>query len=189
MTFERTHVPDTGEAGFSLMEAVVAMTVLLVGVLGLAQVFVLGLQHAATSTPNLIAREKSREAIESIHGGRDSRTLAFSNIANSTASDGCPEGMTPTTGGIFLSDWQPLHRLGNDGLVGTADDANAPYEMGPGPDKRFGTSDDVRLMDFERQVIICDVAPRLRAIIVGVRFRMNNRVQTYSLTSYISSFS
>ena len=58
------HQFDTApEAGFSLLEVVVAMSILVVGLLGLAQTFYVGMSLVSTSSPNLIAREKAREAI------------------------------------------------------------------------------------------------------------------------------
>ena len=47
------------EAGFSLAESMVALAVLTFGLLGLAQVFTLGLGIVRTSSPDLIAREKA----------------------------------------------------------------------------------------------------------------------------------
>ena len=85
---DRTHmVADarSGERGFSLIEAMVALSILMIGLLGLAQVFYVGMMHASTSSAHLIAREKAREAIESVHTARDSRTLNWANIRNVNA--------------------------------------------------------------------------------------------------------
>ena len=51
------------------------MAILATGLLSLAGVFVLGLNHLASSSAALIAREKAREAVESVHTARDTRVI------------------------------------------------------------------------------------------------------------------
>ena len=72
------------QSGFSLIETVVAMGILATGLLGLAGVFTLGMAHMATSSANLIAREKAREAVESVHTARDTRVITWAQINNQT---------------------------------------------------------------------------------------------------------
>jgi prepilin-type N-terminal cleavage/methylation domain-containing protein len=112
------------KAGFTLIEALVAMAILSIGMLGLAQAFYLGMRHMSTSSANLIAREKAREAVESVHTARDTRIITWAQIQNAT------------NGGVFLDGAQPLYAAGADGLVNTADDAAAGLEtvLDPGPD-------------------------------------------------------
>ena len=99
------------EAGFSLIEVLIAMLVLTGGVLSLLGVIALGVQTVAASSPMLIAREKAREAVESVHAARDTGELAWSRIHN------------VANGGVFLAGMQDLRLPGADGLVNTADDA------------------------------------------------------------------
>ena len=70
------------EDGFSLMEMIVALSILMVGLLGLAQVFYFGMAIVGTSSAQLIAREKAREAIESVHTARDTRVITWAQIRN-----------------------------------------------------------------------------------------------------------
>src|SRR4051794_24894141 len=63
--------PRHADAGFSLVEVIIAMGILATGLLSLAGVFTLGMRHLAGSSYNLIAREKAREAVESVHTARD----------------------------------------------------------------------------------------------------------------------
>ena len=111
-----SHPSTSGRAGFTLIEALVAMMVLTVGLLGLAQSFYVGMRHMSTSSANLIAREKAREAVESVHTARDTRTITWDQIRN------------VSNGGVFLDGAQPLQNAGDDGLVNTADDAAAGIE-------------------------------------------------------------
>jgi prepilin-type N-terminal cleavage/methylation domain-containing protein len=62
-----------GEAGFSLIETLIAMAILATGLLSMAGVFILGLNQLSASSASLIAREKAREAVESVHTARDTR--------------------------------------------------------------------------------------------------------------------
>ncbi len=97
-----TMSPDarTGrDAGFSLIELMVAMSILMVGLLGLAQVFYFGLAIVSTSSAQLIAREKAREAIESVHTARDTRVITWAQIRNVGAPDCSPWPTTTANGG------------------------------------------------------------------------------------------
>jgi len=196
------------ERGFSLIEMVVAMSILLVGLLGLAQVFYLGMLNSSTSSSNLIAREKAREAIESVHTARDTRTIAWNQIRNVNAPVCTAIAANPPQpamafvsngGGIFLNGEQQLRQAGADGLVNTGDDAaagpeelpgaNGRFEPGPPPATRTAADDDLPIVDFWRDITICDVNPDLRQIQVTVRYRVGATQRTYSLMTYISSFS
>jgi len=177
-----------GERGFSLVEIIVSMGILAVGLLSLAAVFTASVKRVAESTPMLIAREKAREAIESVHAARDTGEFAWNTIFNDTVA-----------GGVFLSGPQPLRTPGNDGLVNTADDGAIETMRKPGPDGILNTSDDeiVTLRDFTREIIISPlnfdgtntVNPNLRQITVNVRYKVDNAWRVYSLISYVSSYS
>jgi len=183
--------PDSprGNAGFTLLEAMVALMILTFGLLSLAQAFTLGMRHMATSSANLIAREKAREAVESVHTARDTGTIAWNQIKNvSSTSSG--------VSGVFLDGAQPLHEAGADGLVNTADDASAPLEIlrDAGPDGRLNTSDDrvTTLSGFTRQIEIRELSPvnaDLREVIVTVSYQVGAVRGSYTLRTFISSFS
>jgi len=189
------------QRGFSLMEVMVAMSILLIGLLGLAQVFYLGMVNASTSSAHLIAREKAREAIESVHTARDNRTIAWSQVRNANAPTCNPipaaapqpaVAFTAVGGGIFLDGEQQLRQAGADGLVNTGDDAAAGFEELPGPNGRYEAvppTDDIPLNQYWRTVTICDVNPDLRQIQVTVRYRVGSIGRSYTLSTYISSFS
>ena len=76
----------------------------------MAGVFIMGLSHLAGSSASLIAREKAREAVESVHTARDIGTLAWCEIRNVGAATGCANGAA----GGFLTDAQPLRTAGTD---------------------------------------------------------------------------
>jgi hypothetical protein len=171
-----------------LIEMVIASGILASGLLSLAGIFVLGLNHLKSSSPSLIAREKAREAVESVHTARDTRVITWAQIKNIGA------------GGVFVEGNQPMNKPGTDGLVNTADDATEGLEeqISAGVDGILGTADDVHtpLRDFTRKVEITDlldaqgnVNPDLRQIRVTVRYKVADNWRTYTLTTYISSYS
>lgn len=179
------------DSGFSLIETIVAMGILATGLLGLAGVFTVGMAHMATSSANLIAREKAREAIESVHTARDTRTIIWCQIYNvsSTRTSDC----SGQPAGVFLDGEQPIKDPGNDGLVNTADDG-AVSKL-PGPDGVLGTSDDITLSNFTRSVTITNVLdgttpnPNLKQIVVTIKYNVGPVKRSYTLTTYVSSIS
>ena len=169
--------------GFSLIEVCVAMLILTTGLLGLAGVMALAMRHVGGSSATLIAREKAREAVESVHTARDTGTLPWAQIRNAPS-------------GIFVAGETLLYRAGADGLVNTADDAAAGVEILPGQDGQFNTDDDVPLTEFRRQIEISDlmqdgtttVNRSLRQIVVTIRYRVQGAWRTYTLRSYVAEF-
>ena len=191
------------DSGFSLIEVMIAMTLLATGLLSLAGVFVLGLNHLAGSSGALIAREKARETVESVHTARDTRVIRWCQIYNV----GAPRNASCASeaAAVFLGGMQPLRNPGPDGLVNTADDEGLEEAVSPGPDNVLGNDDDVRtqLTNYRREIEITEIVtngvanPNLRRLRVRIRYgnmitnesgeRQPERV--YELTTYISSIS
>jgi prepilin-type N-terminal cleavage/methylation domain-containing protein len=179
-----SHPAGSDRAGFTLIEALIALLILTVGLLGLAQAFYLGMRHMSTSSANLIAREKAREAVESVHTARDTRTIRWAQIKNAS------------NGGVFLDGAQTLRNAGDDGLVNTADDAAAGIETvrDPGPNGLFGDTDDrlTPLVGFTRQIEILEltpVDPDLRELRVTITFQVGSQRGSYTLRTYVSAYS
>ena len=165
--------------GFSLVEFMVAMAVLLIGLVGVLGLFTHGLFATKFGDNSLIAKEKAREALESIFTARNTQQVTFSQIKN--VSDG----------GIFLNGFQALKVPGNDGIVGTADDGAIETMVFPGPDGVLGTGDDeTRTLDeFQRQISITAIDPNVSRITITMRHVLSGPLQRdYIVTSYISRF-
>ena len=183
------------EQGFSLIEVMISIVIVMVGLLALAGTMGLALASTSNSQEDLVAKQKAMEAVESIYTARNTQQLGFAAIANVNAA-----------GGIFSLGYQPLLAAGADGLVGTTDDQNYPgCPAGvecinlPGPDGVLGTPDDVQmsLQNFQRQITITNVLqpdgtpnPNLKQVQVDVKYTKagSARTRTFTTIAYISSY-
>ena len=173
--------------GFTLIEVMIAMLVLTVGLLSLVGVFAAGVQRIGSSSAMLTAREKAREAVESVHSARDTGRLAWDKISN------------VADGGVFIAGPQSLKVPGADGLMNTADDGAIETVRKPGYDGILGNADDeiISLTAFTREIKIdplnydatATLNPNLRQITVTVKYKVDNVWRTYTLTTYVSSYS
>jgi Tfp pilus assembly protein PilV len=174
-------------AGFSLAETVIALGVLTVGVLGAVGVLATGMQNLSSSPADVIVTQKAAQAIEAVFSARDSHKLTWNQIRNVVGAS--------NDGGIFLDGPQGLHTAGPDGLVNTADDDTAVESMElPGADQLLNTADDqtITLTGYTREINIRDVPNengQLRSITVTVTYQNGSTKRTYTLSSFISSYS
>jgi Tfp pilus assembly protein PilV len=166
------------QAGFSLVETMIAIGVLTVGTLGLAGVFAAGVQKTVSSPAELLATQKAAAAIESVFSARDSQTLTWAQMRN------------VSNGGIFLNGPQPIKVEGADGVVNTADDGAVETVVLPGRDQLLGTADDTRqtLEGFTREVVIADITADLRKVTVTITYGSGPGLRSYSLTAYLSAY-
>jgi len=167
----------------------IALGVMTTGILGAAAVLATGMQNLSSSPSDVVTTQKAAEAMEAVFSARQSGKLSWSQIKN-------VQGASGSDGGVFLDGPQPLYRPGLDGLVNTADDAVAGIEtvVLPGKDQILGTADDttVTLVGFTREILIRDVTGengQLRSIIVTIKYQNGPTLRTYTLTTYMSSYS
>jgi type II secretory pathway pseudopilin PulG len=172
------------ESGFTLLETMIAVTVLMIGLLSLAGLLATSLTYMRNAENDFIAQDKAEEAMEAIFTAKYTDSITFSQIANTTAS---PPG-------VFLATAQPILQPGSDGLVGTAADSTAPpaYIYYPGPDGLMGTADDltVALNGFTRTITVTPYPgdSNLKQISVTVNYTLGSLNRSYTMTSYISAF-
>ena len=173
--------------GFSTLEVLAAMLVVTIALTGLLSLFGYAISTMTLMQDLLIAKQKSREALESIFTARNTSQITFDMIQNVSASPG-----------IFLDGYQSLKRPSTDGLIGTADDGAIETLTLPGPDGVLGNVDDeVRtLTAFERQIRIDPILyadntvnPDVRRVMVSIRYNTPMGGQeTYVVESYISRY-
>jgi hypothetical protein len=176
----------TSSKGFSLAETVIALGVLATGVIGAAGVLSAGMNNLSSSPSDVIMTQKAAEAIESVFSARDSHKLTWAQIQNiyGLANDG----------GVFVDAATPLNVPGPDGIVNTIDDGAIETIDLPGKDGVIGTADDeyVPLNGYTRQITIRNVANEngnLRSIVVTITYQNGPTKRTYTLSSFISSYS
>lgn len=156
------------EEGFTLIEAVVAIFVITIGLIGTAAAITYALEFGAISRNVSNAKSVAVASIEEIETLRNARRLDFKQIAN-VGSVNNTDSKNPFNG--FSTGFKEVTtRPGADGVNGTNDDLIAP-----GPDKKFGTIDDfidptlVR-SGFERQIVITNLSDSIKRIEVRVRY-------------------
>jgi type II secretory pathway pseudopilin PulG len=165
-------VTIASDKGFSLVETIVALGILVTGVLGAAGVLSAGMRNLSSSPSDVIVTQKATQAIESVFAARDSHRLTWSQIKN------------VSNGGVFINGPTSLTLPGNDGLVNTADDGAVETIDLPGHQ--------VKLDNYTREIKIQDVSGengQLRTITVTLTYRNGSNVRTYNLTTYISTYS
>jgi Tfp pilus assembly protein PilV len=173
------------EAGFSYVDVMIAVTVLLVGVMAMLSAITSAIVMTTTSQQQLAAKQYSQSTIEAIFSTRDVTpdVLGFDAIGN--------VGDASIPGGVFLSgDRQFYSTAGPDGIIGTADDA-------AGADGILGTSDDSPAVDgFTRQITITNVpdpdrpsaAISLRQVDVTISYWLGRSQYRETMTSYVANY-
>jgi len=181
------HTPIRSESGFGMLEATVASVILVVGLVGLAGLFSQSLTFLQYTREDLIAKQKAREALESVYSARNDATIGFAGIQN------------VSNGGIFIDGFNPLFLAGANGVVGTTGQTSIlDRQILPGPDGVVGTADDeiIPLINMQRQILIQplidstgNVSPDVRQITVTVQVTSPGRAaRNYTVTGYISRF-
>ncbi|MDH3530183.1 MAG: hypothetical protein OEQ28_11490, partial [Acidobacteriota bacterium] len=158
----------TAEAGFSMVEAVIAIFVLTIGLIGTAAALTFALEFGAISKNVTRSKTVIVSMIEEIESLRNSRRLDYKQIANAGSVDNTD---VENTFAGFLSGFQQVSLSpGPDGVNGTADDL-----VDPGPDGVFGTGDDftnpalVR-SGYTRQVTITPISVTIKKVEIRVRY-------------------
>ena len=173
------------ETGMTLIEVMIATFIITVALLAVAAALGNGINAMFIVQEQLIAKQKAREALESVFTARSTQNIAFTDILGMSA------------GGMFLEGWQPIAAMGPDGIANTADDGAVEEIVFPGPNGNLGDSDDEHktLSNYERQITFTDVLllsgavdDEIRKITVDVRFQVRGRWWTVSVSSYISKF-
>lgn len=174
---------SSDDSGFTLIEVLVGMMLLMVGALAMAGGIALSARRLTGSQDQLLASERAAEAAESVFKARDNRTLTWAQIKNVGGASGAD-------GGIFLDGARDVRQPGADGLVNTADDGAIEQIAKPGTDGLLGTADDILtpLYGMTREIEIREISSTLRRLRVIVTYRTSVGSQQFILTTYLSAY-
>ena len=176
---------SSNEKGFTLVEAVVAILIITIGLIGTAAAITYALQFGTISRNLTKAKLIAVSMIEEVDSLRNTRRLDFNQIANAGAVDN--SGAANTFTGFTTGFQQISLNPGPDGVNGTADDIKDP-----GPDGNFGTSDDfdnpaIVRSGYLRQVTISNLSESLKKVEVKVRyFSSAGSIGELTAVSYIN---
>ena len=172
------------DCGFSLLEMVVAITLLTIGLLGVASAIgyaIVASNHGRSITNTKLLAVSMLEQMETL---RDTNSLTFGQIANVGQVD--DHGAVKVFAGFQPGFQQVSTNPGPDGIFGTADDL-----IDAGPDRNFGTVDDFvnpnfALVGVTRQVQITDLSAKLKKIQVTVDYSVTGGTKHLLVTGYLN---
>lgn len=140
------------ENGFSYIDVMIAVIILMIGVIALAATLTANLVRSFETEKQIIAKQTAVSTIESIMSARDIRR---DGVIEGWATVANVDPGNPNSSGIFLNGWTPIREdLGLDGVAGTADDACPANSFCDGNGNQ-NTSPE--LPGFQRQIVITDV--------------------------------
>lgn len=172
------------ESGFSMVDVMIAITILLVGVLALVGATTRAIVQTTQSQNALVAKQYASSTIEAIFSARDLDTLGWDAVGNI--------GSAEVPGGVFVTGEQDIWpTAGLDGIVGTYDDP-------AGPNGTAGDGDDGTVADgFRREITITNVPDpirpdaalsSLRRIDVTISYLLNGRKLKEIFTTYVANY-
>lgn len=173
------------DAGFSLLELVVAATILTIGLLAVASSIgyaVVAGNHgrAVTNTKLLVV-----SILEQMETLRNTRNLTFGQIANVGLVDNA--GAASNFVGFQTGFQQISTNPGPDGIFGTADDL-----IDAGVDGIFGTGDDfvnpnLAVLGCTREIQITSLSPSFKKITVTVTYPVNGSMKQLVAIGYLTN--
>lgn len=163
-------LPSCNESGFTLVEAVIAIFILTIGLVGTAAAITYALQYGAISRNVTKAKLLVVASFEEIESLRNSRRLDFKQIANVGNVDNTSVA-NPFTG--FSTGFREIPiNPGADGVYGSADDVTSAEESKRG---------------FTRQITITSISSSIKKIEVKVRYPGNgNTMGEITGVSYLN---
>ena len=167
-----SHASDHSQAGFTLIEMVVAMLIMLIALLALAAsiAFALAVSNKGRSVTNTKLLVVS--VLEQMETLRNTKQLTYGQISNAGQVDNA--GASDSFAG-FPNDFRDVSvNPGPDGIFGTTDDF-----VDAGPDGTYGTNDDfvnpsLARPGYKRQILITPLSDNLKKIQVTLQMTKPN---------------
>lgn len=156
--------------GFSLIEVLIAMVILLVGILATLSALSFGILSMESSEKRSISKEAARSTMETVFSMRD--LLAFdAQVGGTTYNWDAIQIKNGNNGGIFLDGWRPIRESpGADGIFGTDDDSCA---AGASCGSGANVNNSAVTPGYERKIEISDITENgvVRKRIMTVRIK------------------
>lgn len=165
---QKSNSSTKSQDGFTLVEAVCAIFILTIGLMGTAAAITYALEFSSISRNVTSAKSVIISTIEQMETLRNSQQLEFKQIANVGAVN---NSNVDNPFGGFTTGFQPVTKKpGEDGVNGTADDL-----IDAGADGEYGTPDDfsdpTRIrVGYERQIAISNLSDTIRKIEIKVQY-------------------
>jgi type II secretory pathway pseudopilin PulG len=128
------------QAGFSYIDVLIAITLLMIGLLALVAAVTASVVQTRAGEQNLIAKQYAASTLEAIFSARDIGVLGWDAVGNvgSNPVNGTPQG-------AFVVGRQPVYPDdGADNIAGTSDDTGTPVK------------------GFDREIVITDICDPTR---------------------------
>jgi Tfp pilus assembly protein PilV len=185
----KNKMKQNNEKGFSYVDVMIAIVLLMVGVLAMTSALTANLVRTYRLDEQITAKQIAASTLESVFSARD---IARTGVLNSwdTVRNVQTTTLQPDeANGIFLTGWKPVRRTsGADGVSGTADDACAAGSI------CAGNANNPEIPNFERQIEITDIngigftTVKERKIVITVRYRVKQIYFQEQITSIIADF-
>jgi type II secretory pathway pseudopilin PulG len=184
------------EKGFSYIEVMVALVIMMVGVLQMASALTANLLRSYETEKRIVSKQIALSTIESIISARDiarpGAVEGWDSIGNvgSNPVDGTPRG-------IFLTGWTPIREdLGWDGVAGTVDDACAEGSACTVSGRPPNNSAVAK--GYQREIVITDIADSerptppypiaRRRIDINIKYFFNSIARTETVSTIITNY-
>jgi type II secretory pathway pseudopilin PulG len=185
------------ERGFSYIDVMIALVILMVGILASAAALTANLVRSYETEKQVIAKQVALSTIESIFSARDIARPGAVAGWNSVGNEGANPDQNGTAQGVFLTDFRPIRDdMGWDGVAGTIDDAcaaGAPCQVSGRPDNTSA-----EMNGFERRIVITDLQDderpspphpiARRRIDVTVRYWINRLQREQTVSTIIANY-
>lgn len=183
----------TEQKGFSYIDVMVAIFILMVGILAMVSAITANVARTYETEKRLIAKQIALSTIESIISAKEISkpgvTVGWNSIGN--------VGTNPVNGvpkGIFVTGLRPIREdAGWDGIVGTIDDACASGSPCAVPDRPI--NDSAEMQEYMREIIIENLvdaerpnAVSRRKITVNVNFHVNQAIRNLTLSTIVTNY-
>ncbi|GIU81688.1 MAG: hypothetical protein D6687_07295 [Acidobacteria bacterium] len=171
------------EKGFSYLDLILAITIMMIGVLASVSAITTALIRVYETEQQAIAKQMALSALEGIFATRDLGRRGTSGTIGINGWDLIRNASQPPVNGvqgIFLDGWRPVRQSpGADGIPGTADDAcDAPGPCGTGSNQNTSPI----IGGFERMIQITDLEdPDRPSSVYGVTRRRIDISVRYSV--------